>query len=281
MLPPMANEDMHAYWNSDQAELWVDAQPRFDAMLAPYAGLIVEAADFHEADRVLDIGCGTGALTRLAGEATPYGSATGVDIGRPSIELARKRSAALTNVSFHVADAQVDDLPPAEVVVSRFGIMFFDDPASAFENIHRATEPDGRFVFTCWRSPMENEWVHVPMAAAMSVLGPPDLPPTGAPGPFALADHNHLALVLTEGGWRDLRIIADDRPFRLGGGLNLDDATDFTMSQGMIKRAFGAIDAAKEAQVRAAIRDALAPYETDDGVTLGAAAWLVEARTDH
>src|SRR5581483_1590659 len=175
-----------------------ERQANYDAMLGPYAPLVLDAAVINEADRILDVGCGTGAMTRMAAQRDPRGTAVGVDIAKPLLALARERSEGIHNVSFVEADAQVTPLPPAEVIVSRFGVMFFDDPTTAFANMHESAEPGGRLSFVCWRPALENEWVATPMAAAIEVLGIPQLPEPGAPGPFAFGDRNHLAIVLTE-----------------------------------------------------------------------------------
>jgi SAM-dependent methyltransferase len=273
----MANHEMRELWNSEMVSGWVEHQAQYDAMLAPYAELLVERADFNEVDRILDVGCGTGALTRKAAAACPHGSATGVDISRPLLAEARRRSEGIENVTYLEADAQTDELVPAEVILSRFGVMFFEDPATAFGNLHRVTEPDGRLLFVCWRGVLENAWVTTPMGAVFGVIDAPELPPPGAPGPFSFENRNHLAVLLTEAGWADLSIEPDDRQMLIGGGLDADHATDFVLGDGMGRRMMADATAEQRAAARAAVLDALRPHETADGVALGAATWVVQA----
>lgn len=273
----MANDEMRELWNSDLMAGWTQHAERYDGQLGPYAHLVVGAAEFNETDRILDVGCGTGALTRMAAARCPHGTATGVDISRPMVEAARHLADGLANVHFVVADAQTDDLVPAEAVISRFGVMFFDDPATAFANLHQLTEPDGQLTFVCWRGALENEWATVPMGAAFEVVGPPDPPAPGAPGPFAFENRNHLAYVLTEAGWADIRIEPDDRTVLVGGGLDADGATDFILTDGMGRSIVARASAEQQAALRDSVRSALAPYETSEGVRMKAAAWLVRA----
>ncbi len=274
----MANELMEQVWNGPAATGWIERRAEYDAMLAPYDRLVTRLAAFNETDRILDVGCGTGSLSRLAAAACPHGSVVGVDISEPLLQEARRLSASIENLRFLRADAQTAVLPPAEVVISRFGVMFFDDPSAAFANIHLSTEPGGRLVFVCWRGAEENGWVDVPLAAISEVMGTPArqvLPAAGSPGPFAFADRNHLAFILTEAGWADVLIEPDDREILIGGGLDLDHATDFVLGDILVQLALAGATAEQQGAARAAVRDALAPYAGPAGVALGAAAWVV------
>lgn len=187
----MANEEMREYWNADGSMSWVRAADRYDAQLTPFVDDIIGAAAPAVGDAVIDIGCGTGALSRAAaGVVGPGGSVAGLDISAPFLEEARRRSAAVAQVRFAECDAQTADLAPyaAAVAISRFGVMFFDDPVAAFANIARGVVAGGRLAFACWRPAFENEWITVPMGAVVGVLGMPDLPGPGAPGPFQMGD---------------------------------------------------------------------------------------------
>jgi SAM-dependent methyltransferase len=276
-----ANRDQIAHWNSDEARRWVDQQWRYDGMLEPYARRLLGAAEIAPDERVLDVGCGTGTTTLAA--AAEAREALGVDISEPMIARARDqaREQGLLNVRFEVADAQTAPFEPAshDVVISRFGVMFFDDPTAAFANVRRAMRRDARIVFVCWQSLADNEWVLVPGMAAAAHVPLPDGGEPGAPGPFALGDAERLRVLLTRADFRDVGIQPLADSIVLGGGGTVEDALDFFRHTGMGRALFA--DAAPVDVARAidAVRDALAPYQTPEGVRLGAAAWLVHARS--
>ena len=199
-----ANAGQDEYWNADEARHWVDEAGAYDRMLAPFASRLLEAAAIAVEDQVLDIGCGTGPTTCDAARAAANGHATGLDISRAMIEAARARASRddLTNVSFEVGDAQTRRFDPGsvDVVMSRFGVMFFDDPVAAFANIRAALRAGGRLVFVCWQGQIANEWIAVPGLAAAQHVPLPTPGPPGAPGPFSFADADHVRNVLTGAG---------------------------------------------------------------------------------
>jgi SAM-dependent methyltransferase len=197
------------------------------------------------------------------------------------LEVARSRAAAqgAGNARFVVGDAQTDPLGgPYDVAISRFGIMFFADSVAAFTNIRSALVPGGRVAFLCWRPMFDNEWVVVPSVAALEHLPAPEPPPPDAPGPFRFGAEGSLAAALTAAGFRDVTSDAVDDPMLLGGPGSFDEAYEFIAGGGMTRRVLG--DAPDEAKTRAlaAMRDALVPFATDDGIRMNAAVWLVRAR---
>jgi SAM-dependent methyltransferase len=276
-----ANAEQIEYWNSDEARHWIDHQARYDAMLRPFTDHLLTVAAIGPGDRVLDVGCGTGTTTFAAAAAARGGDALGLDVSRPMIDRARSRASdeAIQNVRFEVADAQVADVGRGsrDVVMSRFGVMFFDDPVAAFANLAGAAEPGGRLVFVCWQGLPQNEWVLVPGMAAATQIPLPDLGPPGAPGPFALADPDRTAEVLRAAGFRDVDVGPVEAAMLLGGGGSLEETLEFLRGTGMARAIFA--DAAADAEARATdeVRDALAGHQTPEGVCLGAAAWIVRA----
>jgi SAM-dependent methyltransferase len=275
-----ANRDQIEYWNSDEARRWVEQQWRYDTMLEPYARRLLGAAEIAAHERVLDVGCGTGTTTLAA--AAGAREALGVDISEPMIARARDRAReqGLPNARFEVADAQTApfEVEFHDIVISRFGIMFFDDPVAAFANLRTAMRRDGRTVFVCWQNLADNEWVLVPGMAAAAHVPLPDVGEPGAPGPFALGDAERLRTLLTRAGFGVVRIQPLVDSILLAGGGTVDDAVDFFRSTGMGRALFA--DAAPVDVARAidAVREALALYQTPEGVRLGAAAWIVDAR---
>jgi SAM-dependent methyltransferase len=276
-----ANADQIEYWNSDEAHHWVEHQGRYDSMLGPYAQRLLTAANVAPHERVLDVGCGTGTTTLVAAAVATKGEALGVDISEPMILRARARARAqgLDNAQFEVSDAQTTPFHAEihDVVISRFGVMFFDDPEAAFTNLRRTMRPGARLVFVCWQNLADNEWMLVPGMAAATHVPLPDLGEPGAPGPFAFGDTEHVQRILAGAGFGDVSIEPVVDSILLGGGGTLDEAIEFLRGTGMARAVFA--DAAPDAIARAidAVRDALASYETPDGIRLGGAAWLVNA----
>jgi len=275
-----ANRDQIEFWNSDESRHWVEHQWRYDSMLEPYVRRLLSAAQIGPAERVLDIGCGTGTTTLAA--AVGARDVLGVDIAEPMIARARDRAReqGLQNARFEVADAQTApfEAESHDVVISRFGVMFFDDPIAAFANLRTALRPDGRIVFVCWQNLADNEWILVPATAAAAHVPVPDLGEPGAPGPFAFGDAERLRTLLTESGFRDIGIEPVADSILLGGGGTVDEAVNFLRGTGMARTLFAEASPDEVARAIEAVRAALAPYQTPEGVRLGAAAWLVHAR---
>lgn len=274
-----ANAAMAEYWNSDEAAHWVARQQSYDEALEPFVTPILDAAALTGRDQVIDVGCGTGGTTVVA--ATTAAFATGLDISAPMIDAARRRAAAagVTNVGFAVADVQVArDLPPADVVISRFGVMFFDDPVAAFANLRGALRPGGRVVFACWQPLSENEWMSVPALAAAAHVALPVPSDPAAPGPFAFGDADRIRAVLGDAGFHDVAVEPFTTRMLLGGRGDLEHAVTYIRQTGMGRAIFADPDADATRAAIDAVRAALAPHLGPDGVRLGAATWIVTAR---
>ncbi|MGO1080120.1 class I SAM-dependent methyltransferase [Inquilinus sp. CA228] len=272
------NADQIAYWNEAGGSVWVEMQDRFDQMTAPFSRRVVEALAPKAGERLLDIGCGSGGSTLdLARRVGPGGQVLGVDISVPMLDLARRRAAeaGLGNVRFVEADAQTARLEPPgfDGLFSRFGVMFFDDPATAFSNLYGALRPGARLAFVCWRSMAENGWATVPLAAALRHLPPLPPPVPGAPGAFAFADPDRIRGILGRAGFSGIGVTAFDTKAGVG---DLDQTLALVLRSGPV----GALlreHEDKRDTVAAAVREALAPHQTADGVLLDTAAWIVTA----
>jgi SAM-dependent methyltransferase len=278
----MANEAQIEHWNSEEASHWVVYQDRYDRMLAPFARRILAAAPIHAGSRVLDVGCGCGGTTIEAARRATTGTATGIDISEPMIETARLRAAEenVTNAAWLLGDAQTTSLPVAafDVVISRFGIMFFDDPVAAFTNVARAISGGGALTFVCWQDLLSNEWIRVPGLALAEHVPLPDLGPPGAPGMFSLADPERIRTVLTSAGFTDLVIEPLEEQILLGGGGSLEDSVAFLRQGGMARAVLKDVEESRQEQAIAAAAAALKPFVTPEGVRIGTAAWLVSGR---
>ncbi len=277
------NADQIDYWNSDVGERWARYQDRLDAMLQPFSDAVLDLADITPGTRIMDIGCGCGATTFDAAARTgASGSALGVDISAPMVARANDRAAALGSTArFMLADAATHDFgaDAFDLLVSRFGIMFFAEPAAAFAHMKKALAPSGRVAFVCWRPMKENGWVSVPYFAALPHLPEQEPPVPGAPGPFAFADRDRFRGILGEAGYRDIAIEPFDTSLTLGKGADpVALALEQTLDIGPISRALKGLPDDTRARVIDAVREALAKREANGEVRLGGAVWLVSAR---
>jgi SAM-dependent methyltransferase len=270
------NAEQIEYWNGPVGERWAAYQPVMDKALAAISDAALAFAAAKPGERVLDIGCGTGTTTYAFAKAVgPSGSVTGVDISRPMLAAARARG---TGVNFREGDASVQLFHPThDLVFSRFGVMFFDDPAAAFANIRKALAPQGRLAFVCWRDVKQNVWASGPMAAARPLLPPQEPADPHAPGPFAFADDARLREILARAGYHDIRIETLDSAVNMGA--TVEDATEQALRIGPLARAAAELDDATKDKIRAVVKDALAKFQTSAGITPPAACWLVEARS--
>ncbi|HML00624.1 MAG TPA: class I SAM-dependent methyltransferase [Acidimicrobiales bacterium] len=275
----MANTDMAEYWNGRPADVWVREAERFDSLLGPFGRRLLEASALEPGERVLDVGCGNGAVSLEAARAVGgSGSVTGIDLSAPMLEVARLRAEEQgVDVHFVRGDAQTASFDePFDLVVSRFGVMFFDDPEAAFGNLARATRPGGRLCFVCWQEMFANEWIAVPAMAMVAHVGIPELPEAGAPGPFALADAGRTRQLLLSAGWSEVGI--EDHKDSMRMGNDPQDVVAFMLSDEMGRRLVEGKDPDAVKAGTEATLEALRPYATAEGVVLGGACWLVTAR---
>lgn len=274
-----ANADQIAYWNAQAGETWVALQDRLDRQLSPLGQTAMAALDLAADDRVIDIGCGCGQTSlELAGEVGSDGTVLGVDISAPMLDVARRRAAAanLGNVQFLEADGQTHPFKAggADALFSRFGVMFFEDPPVAFANLRKALRPGGRLGFVCWRPMAENQWMLLPLQAALPHL-PPLAPPLDphAPGPFAFADAERVRGILTAAGFSRIEINAHDTKI---GGNGLEESVETALKVGPLGRMLGE-HLGQRGAVTEAVREALAPHAGPSGVYMSAAVWIVTA----
>src|SRR5271166_3800603 len=179
------------YWNKVAGRRWTDRQEEQDLVLRPISDRLIAAADAKPGDRVIDVGCGCGATTiDFAARVSPGGEVLGLDISEPMLARARERAPQSLPIQFEPADATVYDLEPsgADLIVSRFGVMFFADPARSFANLRKGLKHGGRLAFACWREAKQNPFFIVPLREARKHAPPlPEMDPE-APGPFAFAN---------------------------------------------------------------------------------------------
>lgn len=273
------NADQIAYWNGPSGQRWAEQQETLDESLKPMAEAALRAASPVSGEVVLDIGCGTGATTLMLADAVgPSGSATGVDISQPMLAVAQGRAEGRANVRFVEADASVYpfEADSADLVFSRFGVMFFEEPGVAFTNLHRALKPGGRIAFVCWRPLKENPFALVPMAAALKHLPPQPPGDPDAPGPFGLGNRDRTALILAEAGFAQIGIEPFDGTMKMAH--KAETAAKEAVYMGMASRLLKDADQATKDKVVAELTDTYARYLTPDGVIFPAHTWIVTAR---
>jgi SAM-dependent methyltransferase len=271
-------------WNGDSGDRWAANLDRLDLMLQDFADAAIAAAAAQPGERVLDIGCGSGTSTFiLAEQVGATGHVLGVDISQQLVELARAATPAAAPIDFCLADAATAPLPSGsfDLLFSRFGVMFFDDPVAAFAHMRGALKSGGRIAFVCWRGAAENDWVRLPMTAIRDFvpIAPTD-PDT--PGPFAFGNSDRLTDILTKAGFADIKITPFDTRLAYGRSdtraAAIDDALDMAFQVGPLSRALA--DQPDDIRIRAAVavRAAFAALPGDTSVLIDGAAWIVTAR---
>lgn len=269
--PPTQQE----LWNNRTGEKWVAFQPELDVMLANVTTRLMARAAIQPGERVLDIGCGTGQSCALALEQGA--TVTGVDVSGPMLKLAAKRLGERATLCLADAGQWVAD-KPFDIALSRFGVMFFDDPVAAMTRIRGNLKPGGRLVFCCWQAMALNDWANVPAQAIADLLDP--APPSDplTPGPFAFADDERLHLILAAAGYTNIEIVPLTVDIVLTDQGGPDHAARLTAQIGPAAAAMAAWDEARKATAFAHIRDAIAARCNADRVVLSGAIWLVRAQ---
>ncbi len=282
----MSAEPIHAdnsaqaeYWNASAGQRWTDHQEHQDQVLRPVSDRLIAIAEPRPGDRVIDVGCGCGATTiDFAARVSPGGAVLGLDISEPMLARARERAQSLP-IRFERADATVYDFEPngADLVASRFGVMFFADPARSFANLRKGLKPRGRLAFACWREARQNPWLITPLREAAKHAPPlPESDPE-APGPFAFASEARVRQILSDAGFADIALEPHDLELDIATGRGLDTAVRAAMTIGPTSRMLDGQSEAVRAAATADIRKALAAHARGDAVPLGAAIWMVTA----
>ena len=272
-MTEQANADQAEYWNSPAGRKWVDHQRTMDTIMSGVLARLLHHAAPRPGERVLDIGCGTGASTFAVAEAVgPGGEVTGLDISELLLGHARARMVAegSRRVAFLVGDAQTHDFAPgaADLVLSRFGVMFFEDPVAAFANMRRALRSGGRVAFVTWAAIDGNPWFRLPRDAAIARLGRPAPASPRAPGPLAFAEIDYVCGILGDAGFSDAAGVEEEVWLEHPGGLEAIGPLAVNIGPAMrIANELGATDEDMTA-IGAAILEAFRPYETGTGIRI-------------
>jgi SAM-dependent methyltransferase len=267
-------------WNGIAGRAWVESQEMLDRILQPFEEILVAAISERPRKHVLDVGCGTGGTTlTIARLLEGSGRCTGIDLSVPMIDATRARAERMLNPPFFIcADAQRYELEPAtfDMIVSRFGVMFFDDPTRAFANLKSAATNDAEMRFIAWRSAAENPFMTTAERAAAKFL--PNLPPRrpDAPGQFAFADARRVRSILQESGWAGIEI----RPIEVDCTLPEKELLSYITRLGPVGRILQEeeLDERSLTQLIETMRAAFESYVYGVDVRFTAACWLVSAR---
>lgn len=249
----------------------------YDAELRAHHEHLRAAYGIRSGDEVVDIGCGTGLTTREAGRAAARGRVVGVDVSERMLQRARQLTAAegLDNVRYELGDAQVHRFDRAgfDVAISRFGMMFFSDPAAAFANIAAALRPGARLVLLVWQRRQDNEW----MRAIDAALGDAAQPPPPGADAFSLGDAEATARILKGAGFTGMRFQDVREPVFYG--QNVDAALAVVRGFQDTSAALASLSDREAARTVECLRETMAAHYTDErGVVLDSRSWLITAR---
>jgi SAM-dependent methyltransferase len=274
-----ANPEQAAAWNGQEGQHWAEHADRFERIGASVWQRVLDRRLVGRADRVLDIGCGTGASTRDLARVADHGRVTGVDLSAPMLAVARARTeaAGLANVTYVQADAQIHPFAAAgfDVAVSCFGAMFFADPIAAFTNVARGLRADAPLALLAWRELERNEWITA-VRDALAVGRALPVPPPDAPTPFSLADLARVRRILTAAGFDLVELEPVDEP--LVFGRDAEDAHAFLSTMGIVRWLTHDLDPGARGRALGQLRATVEAHERPGGVAFASSAWLITAR---
>lgn len=277
-----ANAAQIQRWNGEGGRYWITHRERHLAEHQHLIPHLFAAASISPGERVLDVGCGCGATTIAAaraavgGKLDSSGFAVGLDLSSPMLRVARQlaRQTGVSNARFVQGDAQTCPLRPdcCDVVISSFGVMFFEDPAAAFAGIAAALVRGGRLAFLCWQDDMRNELFAIPLQA----FGAHTQLPGSAVGDL-FVDPPQIMRLLSHAGWKNIRIDAVSEPAWVGS--DVADVMSYVRGMPMIRSLIANFeDETLTERALATIAEQYAARQRSDGVWVRAATWLVTAR---
>jgi len=277
-----SNEEQFEFWE-ELTPGWLASERHTELVATAFGVAAMDSLGLTSGQRVIDIGCGSGSTTvALAGAVGASGEAAGIDIAPAMIAAARTRAAAegVANATFVAADAQTDALGVSayDAAYSRFGSMFFSDPAAAFANIHASLRAGGALGLACWSNIFANEWMFVPGSAVVAVTGAlPPMPAPGDPGPFSLEDPDVVTALLRGAGFRDIDVKPQVESIVIPTD-QIESLVALSRRVGPVREALRTADDETAARIEAAVRTALTDRVENDELRLSASALIVSAR---
>ncbi len=281
----MSNEEQFDYWNGEAGQRWAREDATMARLLRPVCEALIAHADVTACRRALDVGCGGGSQSLLLAEAMGQDAEVlGVDISAPMLAVAEAKLTALperaASLQFQRGDAAEMEFESEafDLLFSRFGVMFFDQPQAAFANLHGAMASGAKLAFCCWQPPRDNAWVYLGLKAALQHVSPLENVDPEAPGPFAFADPERVRGILSGAGFSDVEFYSYEPLLRFSQTESLDESVRELASIGPLSRLLADEPGAVLEKVYAAMKDVLAPYYSDGALELGASIWFVSAR---
>jgi SAM-dependent methyltransferase len=253
------NESERQHWNDPR---WSSLWPKRERLTSEVTSFLLRHARLQPGERVLDVGSGGGGTSFEAGVAVgTSGVVVGADLSLPLVELARRRGLerGALNVTFESLDMQIQPVPgrPFDIAISQFGVMFFDDPVTAFRNIRDQLQKLGRLAFACWQEPAGNPWLVRPVLAPFQPA--PPQPPAGvvAPGPFAFADPAYVTGILEAAGFTDVA--------RTPYEVSVDAPADAVIDEDQV--AASGVPPERQVEAQAALDAHMRQFEQGDGLS--------------
>lgn len=266
-------------WTGRVGASWASEWRRTDRSFGQLTRQLLDFPESSRFDAALDVGCGAGEVSLALARGNPSARVCGLDISPDLLAIARERGRNDRNVDFAEGDASQwwpgEDFR-SDLLISRHGVMFFDDPAAAFSHLRGIADPDAVLRFSCFRARAENGWV----AALTSVL--PQAPEPGdpyAPGPFAFGDRERVMRILASAGWKDMTFQSVDYAMVVGEGSDaVEDALGYFNRIGPAARVLTELAEDQRAETLARLRHLLEAQLDNGKIALPAAGWIVTAR---
>ena len=280
MEPTDVNVDQRKFWNESKGKSWVELQPNIDELFKPISEKVISTLDARSGERILDIGCGTGGMGFILSERVGQsGLVCGYDISQTMLEFAEKRrkERKIENIKYVEADLQTHKFnsDTFDALFSRFGVMFFENPVEAFNNLRGTVKKNGRIVFVCWAERLENDWIDLPTAVASRFLELPPTQPEKSPGPFAFEDKNYVKGILEESGWTNVKF--ENFTCSHSSGTTLEEAAKFLGKMGPMSGPVEKADPVTRDKFFSALGEELEKFKTDQGVMMNFSTWIVSA----
>ncbi|NCP23520.1 MAG: class I SAM-dependent methyltransferase [Erythrobacter sp.] len=269
-------------WTGRVGGTWAREWERTDRSFGSLTTRLLDPAAIGAISSALDIGCGAGEVAIALAARHPEAAITGLDISQELLSVARERGSVLGNLAFREGDAArwTPDGPAdaPDLLISRHGVMFFDDPVGAFSHLRTVAAKRVRLRFSCFRERAENEWVSL-----LQSVTPANSPPSDphAPGPFAFGEEQRVREIMSAAGWRDVALEPYDYAMIAGEGEDaLVQAVAYFQRIGPAASAIADLTGAAHEQAIEDLRAMLAKHQSDGRVALPASAWIVTARAE-